>query len=63
MPGFDRTGPEGKGARTGRKMGRCNPENQDNTGNPRRGFRRGKGLKLKFGNQADTSLSGKVFKR
>ncbi len=26
MPGFDRTGPEGEGPMTGRKMGRCNPE-------------------------------------
>ncbi|MBN2598210.1 DUF5320 domain-containing protein [Labilibaculum sp.] len=24
MPGLDRSGPEGKGARTGRGMGRCN---------------------------------------
>lgn len=24
MPGLDRRGPEGKGARTGRGMGRCN---------------------------------------
>jgi len=29
MPGLDRTGPEGKGPRTGRQMGRCAPpENQ-----------------------------------
>ena len=25
MPGLDRTGPEGKGPRTGRQMGRCAP--------------------------------------
>ena len=29
MPGFDRTGPEGQGSQTGRKMGKCNPNNQD----------------------------------
>lgn len=23
MPGFDKTGPEGEGAMTGRRMGRC----------------------------------------
>ena len=28
MPGFDRTGPEGKGSRTGRAFGKCNPESQ-----------------------------------
>ncbi len=27
MPRFDKTGPEGKGAQTGRKMGKCNLEN------------------------------------
>lgn len=26
MPNFDKTGPEGKGPKTGRKMGPCNPE-------------------------------------
>jgi len=25
MPGLDRTGPEGKGSRTGRGLGKCNP--------------------------------------
>jgi hypothetical protein len=28
MPGFDRTGPLGKGQGTGRGFGRCRPENQ-----------------------------------
>jgi hypothetical protein len=28
MPGFDRTGPEGQGSQTGRKMGKCNPNKQ-----------------------------------
>lgn len=31
MPGFDRTGPEGQGSQTGRKMGKCNPNNQEST--------------------------------
>ena len=39
MPNFDKTGPEGKGEMTGRKMGPCNPDN------PRgRGFGRGCGM-------------------
>jgi len=29
MPGLDRTGPEGQGSQTGRRLGKCNPENQD----------------------------------
>ena len=28
MPGLDRTGPEGTGSRTGRGLGKCNPESQ-----------------------------------
>ncbi len=52
MPRYDRTGPDGQGAKTGRGMGRCNPDNKrqtDNdldleTRNSRRGFSRGRGL-------------------
>ncbi len=52
MPRFDRTGPEGKGAKTGRGMGKCNPDNKrqaDNdldleTRSSRRGFAKGRGL-------------------
>jgi len=36
MPGFDKTGPEGKGPKTGRGMGSCNP-------NASKGFGRGMG--------------------
>ena len=50
MPGLDRTGPEGTGSRTGRGLGKCNPESQskgtDTTSNDdpdERGFRRGFG--------------------
>ena len=28
MPGFNSTGPEGKGSRTGRGLGKCNPNNK-----------------------------------
>ncbi|MCW3806713.1 DUF5320 domain-containing protein [Plebeiibacterium marinum] len=31
MPRFDRTGPEGQGSQTGRKMGKCNPNNRETT--------------------------------
>lgn len=29
MPRFDRTGPEGKGSQTGRRLGKCNPNQQE----------------------------------
>ncbi len=29
MPNFDRTGPEGQGAMTGRRAGLCNPRNKN----------------------------------
>ena len=28
MPGFDRTGPDGKGSRTGRELGKCNTDKE-----------------------------------
>lgn len=31
MPGLNRRGPHGDGPMTGRKMGRCNPDNQGKT--------------------------------
>ncbi len=31
MPGLNRKGPQGKGPGTGRKMGRCNPDNKGKT--------------------------------
>jgi hypothetical protein len=31
MPGLNRKGPNGEGAMTGRKMGKCNPENKGKT--------------------------------
>jgi len=30
MPGLNRTGPEGRGSRTGRGAGKCNPDSQSN---------------------------------
>jgi hypothetical protein len=31
MPGFNRKGPQGEGLMTGRRMGRCNPNNKGKT--------------------------------
>lgn len=31
MPGLNRRGPNGEGAMTGRRMGRCNPDNKGKT--------------------------------
>lgn len=58
MPRFDSTGPEGKGSKTGRRLGKCKPnlqqsENQNNTEDftigRRAGFRSGKGNGNGFG--------------
>jgi len=48
MPGFDRTGPEGQGSRTGRGLGRCNPDSKNDDRSqddfrPGRGFGWGRG--------------------
>ena len=48
MPGFDRTGPDGQGSQTGRRLGKCNPNNrrinQENIDEDDRFFgRRGRG--------------------
>ena len=51
MPGFDRTGPNGEGPRTGRVLGKCNPgkdsdlniEDDDLRGGRGRRFRLGQG--------------------
>ncbi len=40
MPGFDKTGPEGQGSRTGRMMGKCNSKNTSCDGS---GLRNGSG--------------------
>jgi hypothetical protein len=51
MPGFDRTGPMGQGSMTGRRLGKCNPDNKANDNqqedvNFPRGFGRGIGKKI-----------------
>ena len=45
MPGFDRTGPEGEGSRTGRQMGKCSTnENTDSGQEPFMGRGLGRGM-------------------
>jgi hypothetical protein len=41
MPRFDKTGPEGSGPMTGRKQGKCNPDQQVQDKNFNRGEGRG----------------------
>ena len=46
MPRFDKTGPEGKGPRTGRGLGVCAPDEKTDATNPKlptRGIGRGLG--------------------
>ncbi len=60
MPGLNRRGPQGEGPMTGRRMGRCNPENKGKTDDeilqnrdssitPAQGTGRGLGLGRGFG--------------
>jgi len=45
MPELDRTGPEGQGSRTGRKMGKCsNPEETESGREPLMGRGPGRGM-------------------
>ena len=45
MPGYDRTGPEGQGSRTGRQMGKCgNSENSASGHEPQTGRGLGRGM-------------------
>ena len=48
MPGFNGTGPEGKGPLTGRKAGRCIPEKDAGIFGFFRGRRGGRGLGRRF---------------
>jgi hypothetical protein len=43
MPNQDRTGPEGQGSRTGRGLGKCNPDNEDSNQSKGKGLGRGQG--------------------
>ncbi len=47
MPGLDRTGPEGKGSRTGREQGKCKSgkEHSEKTGEHSQRYGLGRGLR------------------
>jgi hypothetical protein len=53
MPGFDRTGPQGKGSRTGRGLEKCNTNSQEDENKSQddfeAGLRHGRGFG--FGNR------------
>jgi hypothetical protein len=49
MPGFDRTGPYGEGPRTGRGLGKCNPERDDEQNLEDDDLRGGRGGRFRFG--------------
>jgi len=63
MPGFDRTGPQGQGSRTGRAMGKCNPDNKNGKNEViEQDFLPGRGLRLGLGRRSGRS-SGRVSGR
>jgi len=57
MPGFDRSGPEGKGSRTGRAMGKCKPDGKEISDEeinvPARGRGRGRGFRNRMRNRGN----------
>jgi hypothetical protein len=67
MPGFDKTGPRGQGARTGRKMGRCETGNEtlidELTDLRGRGLRRGRGRGFRSGNEMNIPGMGRGLGR
>lgn len=68
MPGFDRTGPEGNGARTGRMLGACGDRSQIGCGRGLgRGLKRGRGagggMGFKRGSRFERSEGGAIESR
>jgi len=65
MPGFDKTGPMGLGAQTGKKMGRCKTGNETSDEiSFGRGMRRGFNRRLWIENEKNSDeLSGRFFRR
>jgi len=60
MPELNKTGPTGQGPKTGRKMGRCDTENET-IEKPRFGrrFGRGRGMRNRFGLSDNTDKGEK----
>ena len=63
MPGLDKTGPAGQGSATGKRMGRCKTENTTQTEEVVPGHGRGKGRRLRIGNNSNTDGQGKGMGR
>lgn len=63
MPQGDRTGPEGKGPRTGRGLGRCSGSEEPGykSDKPRQGLRDGKGSGRGFRNGQGKGLGRRRF--
>ena len=49
MPGFDRKGPNGEGPKTGRGLGKCNPERDNELNMEDDELRGGRGRRFQFG--------------
>ena len=63
MPGFDRTGPEGQGSRTGRQMGKCsNNENSTSGQEPQMGQGMGRGMGRGAGRAASRASNGESLR-
>jgi hypothetical protein len=54
MPNMDKTGPQGKGASTGRGLGKCNPDSKDFLRPCGRGCGRGRGMGRGFNQDVKT---------
>jgi len=66
MPNFNRKGPHGSGQLTGRKMGKCNPENKDKTIDEiikmqGANFQNGQGLRRGFKQKNNQSFISRFF--
>ncbi len=49
MPGFDRKGPNNEGPKTGRGLGKCNPERDNDLNLEDDDLRGGRGRRFRFG--------------
>lgn len=62
MPGFDRSGPEGQGSRSGRQLGKCKSKNIDQAG-PGLNMAMGRGMGRGIGQAARRAAGPELGKR